>query len=185
MSKLIFIHGSPGTGKSVLATDVYSTLSKKGNSVHYVQEYIKDLANRKYVIDPMDQIGIFGNQTMLINGAVQAKYDFISCCSSPLLCSFYANYYSNNSFTSLVGVSNSWMDYLKEKFDVEIHNFFMFLEKDEYVSRFKQNGRYEDIEDSLNLQDAMLQFYEKNYPQFTMIDHTYNETDILSGIYEK
>lgn len=182
MSKVLLVHGAPGVGKSVLATDVYLTLSKQGKSVHYVQEFIKDLANRKYAIDPVDQIGIFGNQTMIINGAIQAEYEFVSCCSSPLLCSFYANYYSNNSLMSLVDTTNNWLDYLETKFNVKFYNFFIYLEKEDYTNRFKQNGRYEGLDDALHLQDSMLKFYETHYPNFTMIDHNYTSENILGSL---
>lgn len=164
MKKLVLIHGSPGVGKSVLATELYGELSKKGHSVHYVQEYIKDLANRKYKIDPMDQVGIFGNQTMLVNGAILGDYDYISCCSSPMLCSFYANHYSNNAFPALVDMTKDWLRYIKSTFNIEIHNYFLYLDREEYFKRFKQNGRYEGLEEAMVLQDVMLGFFKEHFP---------------------
>lgn len=181
MKKLIFIHGSPGVGKSVLATELYGTLSKQGKSVHYVQEYIKDLANRKYKIDPMDQVGIFGNQTMLVNGAIQGGYDYISCCSSPMLCSFYANHYSNNSFMSLIDITNDWMKYVESNFDIRMYNFFLYLNREEYINRFKQNGRYEDLENVLVMQDTMLNYFNNNFPKFEIISGT---EDVLNRLGE-
>lgn len=181
-SNIILVHGSPGVGKSVLATELYYVLSKSGESVHYVQEYIKDLANRQYRIDPSDQMGIFGNQTMLINGAVQAKYKYITCCSSPMLCSFYANFYSDNSFESLVLMSRDWSNYITKAFNVKFHNFFLYLEKDEYAKRFKQNGRYEDFDSVLKLQDIMVEYYQKYFPDFVVINNSHKALRLLKHV---
>lgn len=169
MTKLILIHGAPGVGKSVLSTEIYSTLSRQGESVHYVQEYIKDLANRQFKLEPLDQIGVFGNQTFLLNGAIQGGYKYITSCSSPMLCSFYANHYSNNSFPSLVSLTYNWINYIETKYEVKTYNYFINLTGNEYEERFKQNGRYENLDDARELQDRMLDYFQKYYPEFIIL----------------
>lgn len=166
---LIQIHGTPGVGKSLLAIRLFSELSMMGFNTHYVQEWIKDMANRKYKITPPDQLGIIGNQAFLINTAVQAGYDYVTCCSSTSLCAFYANYYSDNAFPGLIEISKQWCDYVGKHYNVVMSDYFVCLDKEKYIERFRQEGRYESLEQVLKMQDSMVAWYNKHFPETQII----------------
>lgn len=163
MPKLILIHGAPGVGKSTLAMDVTTQLTKLGYTTQYVEEWIKAYANRKLPLSPVDQLGVFGGQSFNINNALAANYDYVVACSSPQLCAFYANHYGNYAFSGLILAAADWKAYLQSVLKVEIFEYFMYLGPAQYKSRYKTVGRYEAADGAIEFQNKMATFFHQYY----------------------
>jgi hypothetical protein len=89
MSKLISIFGAPGSGKSVLASDVNTELKKKGLNSIYITEAATDyIAEYGVPNNPMDQMVIFYKQLNRERMFIGNK-DYIICDSSSILNYFY------------------------------------------------------------------------------------------------
>ena len=168
-TNLIQIHGAPGVGKSTLAMEVHTKLSKAGFTSQYVTEWIKTYADRRWAMGPADQIGVLGGQAMSINHALEGKYDFVVTCSSPILCAFYSNYYSDNAFPGLVQVVKEWNAFQRKAYDLEVKEYFLVLPEVDYLMRYKQEGRYENFATALKMQEAMLEWYDYNFEDFENI----------------
>jgi nicotinamide riboside kinase len=87
--KLIQIFGSPSSGKSTLASELYTEMKKKGFNSVLVNEYSTDyIAEYGIPNSPIDQMVIFYNQlnreTMFLDNK-----DFVICDSSSILNYFY------------------------------------------------------------------------------------------------
>lgn len=59
---VIDIYGGPGIGKSVLAAQVYTELSRQGESVELVREYVKPWAWNGIAVKKWDELYIFAKQ---------------------------------------------------------------------------------------------------------------------------
>lgn len=157
------LHGPPAAGKTTLALKLVIKALDRGLNATYAPEWIKDYANRKYQINNLvDSAGVVGNQMMEINHAIDADYEFIVSCSSPALCTFYANYYSNNSWLSLIPMVKEWEHNVMSK-GYTIFSPAIYLDQEEYRTRFNNRGRYEDFETCLKLQEALKSYLRINF----------------------
>ena len=88
-SKLVTIIGAPASGKSTLATDVYTELKKLGKNSIFIQEAATDyIAEYGIPNTPIDQMTIFYKQTNREMMFVNSK-EYIICDSSGILNYFY------------------------------------------------------------------------------------------------
>lgn len=85
-----------------------------------------------------------------------------------MLSAFYANYYSEHSFPHLISAIIEWEEYLIKQHDFKIFNFFIELEESEYRRRYHQSGRYETLEQCLEMQAKMKAWFEQ-YTQIFLI----------------
>jgi hypothetical protein len=162
MKTLIMLHGAPGVGKTTAAINLVNKILNKGFNVQYVPEWIKDHSNRNFKLNSLDGPAVVGNQMYELNHAITAGYEYIVSCSSPALCTFYANYYSNDSYTSLVPLVKEWQNKVIEM-DYKIYSPFIYLSQEEYKNRFNKIGRYEDFKSCLNLQEEMIDYLDTHF----------------------
>jgi hypothetical protein len=165
MKKIINISGAPGSGKTTLAWGLSNHLSMQSKVVHYAEEAVKDWANRKVPIGPIDQFGIFGNQTLNITSGIKSGADYIVSCTSPALCAFYANYYARTgNYLSLIDATKNFEAACLEE-GYMTYNFVLVRSEEDYRHFFKQEGRYENLEQSLGMQEIMRSWFLANFPE--------------------
>jgi nicotinamide riboside kinase len=160
--KIINIIGVPSVGKSTLAAEIYAHTSSLGIRAHLITEFIKDWAMRKIPISAINQLAVLGNQSHYITALLTSKYELGISDTSPLLCGFYANYYSDNSFPHMITAIKEWQDYLSKTYNIQIYNFFIQLTPSEYRTRYRPEGRYETLEQCLEMQETMKEWFERH-----------------------
>jgi RecA/RadA recombinase len=95
MTKIINLIGAPGAGKSTMALDLVSNLSKRGINVELVTEYAKDLVWSERIKELQDQDYVFAKQHKRIS-RLQGKVDFIVTDSPILLSAMYPDFVGCN-----------------------------------------------------------------------------------------
>ena len=179
---IITISGSPGSGKTTLCMGLNHALSSMGKTVFYAHEWIKDWANRKVPTAPIDQYGVFGNQTMLITSGIKSECEVITSCSSPALCAFYSQYYSDNTrFNSLKAAAIEF-DKEAEACGYKVINYFLERDPETYKRYFKDTGRYESLEQSLQMQKEMKEWMLAAFPHSIQIRHDLDVFKILQEL---
>lgn len=173
MSTIIHFLGSPGIGKSRLAMKLALNLDTD-YSAFYVPECIKDYSNRKWAMPPEDQLHIFGAQIFDLNSALAAGYDHVVTCTSPILCAFYVNYYSEYKFLSLNTLVHQYLNWMESKGHKHIF-VFPTLEEEMYRKRYESSGRYESIDESLKLQIELVNFVERYYSDLKISQFNYTD----------
>jgi nicotinamide riboside kinase len=99
MTKIINFFGAPGTGKSTLAADLFSTMKKAKESVELITEYAKDLTWSKRKEELKNQVYVFGKQLNRIMN-VYGQVEFIVTDSPILLSKIYHTtmFFPNSEF---------------------------------------------------------------------------------------
>lgn len=164
MKKMITVSGSPGSGKTSLCMGLNSALSRMGKNVFYAHEWVKDWANRKVPIDSLDQFQIFGGQTGLLVSGIKSGCEYITCCTSPELCAFYSNYYGDNHYESMIRACREF-DYQAQQRGWSTRKIFLYRSEDKYRQYYRQEGRYEDLDASVKMQEEMKEWFVKHFPE--------------------
>ena len=150
---LINFLGQPGSGKSVLGTQLFSELKIRGFDVEFVNEFVKTWTYTGRKVNKFGQYYIFGmeteNQSRLFN-----KVDYIIADSPVLLTSFYQQYYWGSYF--LETPANEFYTFAEEE-GVIVHNIFI-------DRKFKYNpkGRFQTEEESEEVRQQLLKFMDNN-----------------------
>ncbi|MGL5691242.1 MAG: AAA family ATPase [Bacteroidales bacterium] len=157
---IVNLFGGPGTGKSSMASTVFSILKWKGVTCEYVSEYAKELVWSERNKTFEDELYIFAKQHHRIKNCV-GKVDVI-ITDRPLFMSIpYNRIYGSNKNTSV-----SWDSYY-EKLVFETvsmydnYNIYLTRKKD-----FNEVGRQESVQTAMVIDDACkesLQEFEMNY----------------------
>lgn len=116
---------------------------------------------RKIPISPINQLAVVGQQSHLITALLKNNFSLAVSDTSLLLAAFYANYYSNNSFSNLILAVKEWELYLASTYKIQQYNFFIHLEEKDYKARYNSDGRYEMFEECLSMQDALESWFHK------------------------
>lgn len=170
MTKVINFYAPPSSGKSTLAAACYVSKGYQGELAQLVEEHIKTFADRnQYLPTAIDQPWIMGNQSQLIWNAIQAKYSHVFCQSDPLLCAWYADYYSPGPLSqSLKLLALTWEEEVCRKTDTEFHRFFIELPESLYQDRYKEAGRWQKFNEIISMQKHM-----KNWLMQLQLDNFY------------
>jgi hypothetical protein len=135
--------GGPGTGKSVLAADIFSVMKKAGTRVELAAEWIKApvYEGRLSVIE--DQLYVLAKQHRNISRVVD-QVDYIVCDSPLLLCPIYAKPGYYPLFKELT-------------FDVwgQYRNLTFYVERPENWE-YHTEGRYQSAIDEAKAVDAKI-----------------------------
>ena len=143
---VINLIGGPGAGKSTLAHDLVSAMSKEGMSVEYISEYAKVLTwkERENTLKG-HQPYIFEKQADMyfyLNG----KVDYIVTDSPLILSSYYGKKYDN--------LPDCWFDYVFWKVN-NYNNINIMVKRDHpYI----ENGRNQDESEAETFADEICEY---------------------------
>lgn len=153
MTVLINFLGQPGSGKSVLGTQLYSELKIRDYEVEFVNEFVKIWTYTGRTVNKFGQYYIFGQeseqQSRLFN-----KVDFIIADSPVLLTAFYQQLRWGS--TSLITPVKEFYKFAEEE-GVKIVNIFI-------DRKFKYNpkGRFQTEEESEEVRKQLLIFLDEH-----------------------
>lgn len=172
-TKIVNAFAGLGAGKTTACLEIVSQLKMRGKSAEYVPEYAKELVwdERTQLLDGslMNQLTILCEQYKRIK-RLFLKVDYI-VTDSPLWLNLF--YYRYSSYKQ----RNVYMDLLQ---DIEIlknqYNWNFFIKRD--LSSFEQNGRVQNLNESIKIDKEIYQFLVSNNIPFTEYTHSNIQTAV-------
>lgn len=147
MSTIINLFGGPGTGKTTVASEIFSKLKKQGKSVALVPEYVKEWAWEDRKFGKYDQVYFLGKQIKK-ESMVYGKVDYVVTDSPLLIAGFYAELVNKLGF-----VSDAALSFMKLA-EQDGHRYVNFwLNRD---VPYESKGRFQDEEGAKKIDDLML-----------------------------
>lgn len=129
--------GAAGSGKSVLASEVFSKLKKEGYNCEYVSEFVKQSVYEGNYTVLKNQLYVLANQYYHID-LLRDKVDIIVTDSPLLLSIFYNNNFDKaNSYKIPDELFRDLIMYVHSTFD----NLNFFIKRNH---PYKKEGRYQD-----------------------------------------
>jgi len=160
----------PGSGKSSIATGVFSLLKHHDVNCEYTGEYAKTLAWDGRLTGKVNSLKIFAEQhhrQFILDG----KVDVIISDSPLLLCSAYVKPF-DELFHAMVAREFKKYDNI---------NYFILREK-----AFIQKGRKENEEDAKKLDNDIFSLLEREQIPFKVVDGNYNAVnDIVEEVLDR
>lgn len=163
--KVINFYAPPSSGKSTLAAACYVEMGYEGKAVQQVDEFIKPFADRKELKPTrLDQLWIMGNQSHTLVNAIRAGYSHIFCHSDPMLCAWFAEWYTGSSdfSRSMTQLALNWEKAVSEETGTKFYRFFIELPEVVYRERYKESGRWEKFEEAMSMQKHMKEWITRN-----------------------
>jgi nicotinamide riboside kinase len=150
---VINLFGSPGSGKSTFAADLFSEMKKHDYEVEMVREWVKLWAWEGKQMSYGDQIVIFGHQVHE-ETTLYGKVNIIITDSPFILSAFYEEvYYGTNH---LLAPAKNLMK-LSEKNGTKYWN--LLLKRD---WPYQPNGRFQTEDEAQELDKKMIKFLREN-----------------------
>ena len=147
--------GGPGTGKSILAAEVFSSLKRDGITCDVAWEYIKRKLREKALKVVQSQIYIFGKQQFQLFTMKDEVEVVIT--DAPLL---LFSYYDKTRCPYLKDmVINEYKEY---------NNLLYFIERDLSVG-YETEGRYQDLDGAKQVDVELKAFLDENGIQYKTI----------------
>lgn len=153
---VVNIIGGPGTGKSILASEIFSKVKREGITCDVSWEYIKRKLREKALKVVQSQIYIFGKQQFQLF-TMKDEVDVIITDSPILLNSVYDK--SNCPLLKAL-ILNEY-----NKYD----NLLYLIERDPSVT-YEQEGRYQDLEGAKAVDNHLKQFLSDNEIEYKTIN---------------
>ena len=147
---VINFYGAPGSGKSTMASYIFSKLKMQGEDVEIVGEFAKELVWEERNETMKDEIYIFGKQHhrfYRLNG----KVDLVVTDRPIKLSKFYNKKY---------GKESKAFDTLIDECVDEFENYNIFLKKDDI--EFKEKGRKQTKEESIAFEKEMIEMFNED-----------------------
>lgn len=146
MTKIISLHGGPGTGKSTTAAKTFALLKEQQENAELVSEYVKQWAWEKRVPVNYDQFYFFGKQTRK-EYSLFGKVDYIVTDSPIVMSGMYAQMYGTPHqavlFRSMV---LTYLDMVKASGHEHIHVFLNRVKKYNPAGRYQTEDQAKDID---------------------------------------
>tara|TARA_B100000963_G_C22518216_1_gene621719 strand:- start:509 stop:1060 length:552 start_codon:yes stop_codon:yes gene_type:complete len=157
-TKVINFYGGPGSGKSTKAAGLYYKMNMAGYSVELNNEFAKECVWEDNVPMLKDQLFMLAHQHRKILRLV-GKVDYVITDSPVLLSGIYRELYDGPMYSNLI-------DELALECYNKYDNINFMLERPEI---FIQKGRAQDLEGSINIDEAILkQFADLKVPFFRL-----------------
>lgn len=147
-SWVVNLIGGPGTGKSILASEIFSVLKREGITCDVAWEYIKDKLREQALKVIENQIYLFGKQQFKL---FVLKHEVeVTITDAPLL---LFSYYDKTKCPYLKAmVINEYNKY---------NNLLYFIERDLSVE-YETEGRYQDLEGARQVDMELKKFLDEN-----------------------
>jgi adenylate kinase family enzyme len=163
VSKVINFLGAPGSGKTTVASDLFSKLKKDGYTVANVPEFATELIQQGRSHSVECQPYLFGEQVHRLESCVQYGYDFIICDSPLLLSAIYDR-----------GYSTSFKQVILDTY-IRFNNitYFMKVRPESY----NQHGRLQSLRESLEVEQQIIYFLGScaiTFRYYEDLNSTYN-----------
>lgn len=165
MTKVINLFSGPSGGKSSIASGVFHELKRRDIPVDVPYEFPKVLAWDKNYPAIRDQLYVIGNQHRGIARSY-GEVDYVVVDSPILLSLVYKNFYDETPTypSSFYGEEfDTFIVSLHRKYD----SLNIFLERD--GTKFEKGGRYQNLEESLRIDDIIKNLLERNNIPFHAI----------------
>jgi len=156
---VVNLWGTSGSGKSVMAADIFSHLKKQGFNAEIVTEYAKELVWQGHFNVLEDQLYLISKQSRRIR-KIDGKVDVIVTDSPlPLTC-VYGRYYKSK------GYNQYFDDYVMGVFN-EFTNLNFYLQRGDFD--YQKEGRYQDEDESNIIAQKVLDFMsDRKIPYYTV-----------------
>ena len=146
---VVNFYGGPGTGKSTVTAHAYALLKWAGYNCEMAREYAKDKVWEGSLDVLDDQIHMFGEQYHRLH-ILQDKVDIILTDSPIILTLIYADK-SKLPYTSFENLVMDTYD--------DMNNLNIILNR---TNPFELAGRLQNLEESLSLDDNIIDLLESN-----------------------
>ena len=158
----INLFGGPASGKSVIATFLFSELKTKGLSIEYVSEYIKFWTYIPRKPTSFDSAYCLAKQLHKEDTVLRGETKLIVSDSPLILQCFYAWYHKHRGQASMIQLA-------KEVEDIYPSINILLNRKDIY---YDEIGRYENLEQAKNVDLSLRRFMEGlvSYKDFSCDD---------------
>lgn len=158
--KRICFYGGPCSGKSTTVPGIFRELKIRGHNIEYVPEYIKNWAYEGRMPKSFQQLYVFAKQ-LNREDVLFPHVDMIVTDSPLLMNTVYSKKYNFPGWKQL-------MD-LAMLYEVEFPGLHIFLDRKNLP--YKSEGRYQDLNDALEMDLLILDVLEKNV-KFQKLDVT-------------
>ena len=154
--KVINFYGGPNSGKSTKAAGLYYKMNMAGYSVELNNEFAKECVWEDNVPMLKDQLFMLAHQHRKILRLVD-KVDYVITDSPVMLSGIYRELYDGALYSDLI-----------DKLALECYNKYdninFMLDRPD---NFEQTGRAQNLEDSINIDQAILEMFKnENIPFF-------------------
>lgn len=166
MTTIINLFGSPGSGKSTNAAELFAKMKRFGFKVELVTEYAKDITYRGDIKTLYDcQPLVFGEQHHRIMRCINIV-DYIINDSPLLLSIIYGTHMPESFRQSCIDIFNTFNNW----------NFFLKLDE----SKYKTYGRNQTVSESKEISQKIFDMLQNLQIPFAMIN---DYDDIFRRIY--
>lgn len=150
MTTVINLIGAPGSGKTTIATDLFSKMKYLGYNVELVTEYAKELVWEQRHETFKNELYIFGKQHQRLF-RLKDKVKFIITDRPLILSVFYNHIYGDKSLN---------FDNIVIQEVNKFNNINFFLERD---FNYENNGRNQTEEESIEFSNIMFNMFTNKY----------------------
>jgi len=155
----INLYGGPGSGKSTVASKIFSSLKEQHILIELVNEFVKTMAYQGIVATDWDQLTIFSSQLAREEVFLKNGVKHIVTDSPILLVACYTKLKFPRLFPHLIDMSAAFRE-MYQSIDI-------FIKRPEV---YQAVGRYEDIEAAKRMDDIILEVLSDTVPDFKIVD---------------